>query len=191
LKNGKSRDHRSRARLDHRKTFRAERTNVGLVGRQVHLKEHLKRDVEARATGAAIHDRRDPHDPATGGGRHLHRLTRRAARREDILDDQDAILFREHEPASQHERAILPFREDSAHAERACDFMADDDATKSRREDDGRAPFENLGDKLAAERLGMDRMLQDERALEIARAVQPGRQAKVPLEQGALPAKDI
>src|SRR5204863_5837099 len=41
------------------------------------------------------------------------------------------------------------------------------------------------------ERLGMRRMLQHERALQVAAAVQPGGQLEVPLEQGAGTAKDV
>ena len=47
-----------------------------------------------------------------------------------------------------------------------------------------------IGDR-AAERLGLLRMLQHERALQVAGAVQPRRQAEVAFEQRARPAEQI
>ena len=72
-----------------------------------------------------------------------------------------------------------------AHAERAADLVADDDAAERRRQDDGRRrSADALGDR-AAERLGLRRMLQHERALQVAGAVQAGGQAEMPFEQRA------
>ena len=63
--------------------------------------------------------------------------------------------------------------------------MADDDAAERRRQHHGRLQIgDALGDR-AAERFGVRRMLQDERALQVAGAVQAGGQAEVSVEQRA------
>ncbi len=87
--------------------------------------------------------------------------------------------------APQRELAILPLGKYRAHAERARDFMSDDEAAERRREHGGDAGRRQQPGQRAAERLGMRRMLQHERALEIAATVQAGRQPEVPLEQRA------
>ena len=69
---------------------------------------------------------------------------------------------------------VLPLGEDRAHAERAPDLLADDDAAERRREHGRRLQVPRpLGDA-CAERLGELGELEHERALQIAVAVQPG-----------------
>ena len=93
----------------------------------------------ASGAAAAIDDRRGADDLRARRPGHLHRLARRAAGRQHVLDDEHAIAVREHEAAAQRERAVLPLGEDRADAERAADFLADDDAAERRREHDRRA----------------------------------------------------
>ena len=65
------------------------------------------------------------------------------------------------------------------------DLLADDDAAERRREHDLSAQIADpLGDGRAAG-LGLARVLQHERALQVAWAVQAGGQPEVPFEQGA------
>ena len=54
----------------------------------------------------------------------------------------------------------------------------------------GRRRADALGDR-PAERFGVRGMLQHERALQVAGAVQAGRQAEVPVEQGAGAAEEV
>src|SRR6185295_17879323 len=121
---------------------------------------------------AAIDDARGADDVAARRPRHLHRLARRSAGGDDVLDDQHAIGLADDEPAPQRERAVLALDEDRADAERARDLVADDDAAERRREDHRRPQITGALRDRAAQRLGMLRMLQHQRALQIARAVQ-------------------
>jgi hypothetical protein len=69
--------------------------------------------------------------------------------------------------------------------------VADHDPTERRREDRLHAEIAHaLGEEPAAQ-FGLPRMLQHERALKIARAVQAGGQTKMALEEGAHPAKKV
>ena len=103
-----------------------------------------------------------------------------------VLDDEHAIGLGEHEPAAQHERAVLPFGEDARARPSARPTSwpmttppsAGDSTTVGRRSADA------LGER-AAERFGVLRVLQHERALQIAGAVQAGGQAEVAVEQRA------
>ena len=78
---------------------------------------------------------------------------------------------------------VLPLGENGAHAQRTADFVSDHDAAKRRRQHDGRAQRARAVGDGPAERFGRLRMLQHERALQVARAVQPGGEAEVALEQ--------
>src|SRR6185295_4508187 len=81
--------------------------------------------------------------------------------------------------------------EDRADAERARDLVADDDAAERRREDHRRPQITGALRDRAAQRLGMLRMLQHQRALQIARAVQARGQPEVSVEQRARAAIEI
>ena len=119
------------------------------------------------------------------------RLARRAAGRDDVLDDEHAIGWRQREAAAQRQRAVLTLGEHRADAERAPDFLADDDAAERRRQDDGRLQVRVRVRQRVAERVGELGILQHERALQVAVAVQPGRQPEVPFEQRAGLAEQI
>ena len=90
--------------------------------------------IEPRRAAAAIDNRRGADDLRPRRLRNLHGLSRRATRRQHVLDDEDAIAPTERKPPAQHERAVLSFGEHRAHAERTADLLADDDAAKRRRE---------------------------------------------------------
>ena len=60
------------------------------------------------------------------------------------------------------------------------DLLADDDPADRRRQHQCRRPTRERVAERGAERLGFARVLQDQRALEIAGAVQAGRQRKWP-----------
>ena len=140
---------------------------------------------------APVDDRCGADDLRAGGSGHLHRLARRAAGRHDVLDDENPIGVRQREAAPEHQRAFLALREDCADAERAADFLSDDDAAERGRQHDGRAEVARPLGEGAAERLRVGRMLQHERALQVAGAVKPGRQAEVAFEQRARAAEQI
>ena len=114
-------------------------------------------------------------------------LERALARRDDVLDDQHALAGLDPEAAAQRERAVDALGEDRAHAEAAPDLVADDQAAHRRREHhvDLVARRLHLRRECLAERLGVGGVLQDQRALQVAGAVQPGGQDEVALEQGA------
>ena len=95
------------------------------------------------------------------------------------------------EAAAQRQRAVLPLREDRAHAERTADLLADDHTAERRRHHDGRSEIARAVRERRAERLRVARMLQDERALQIARTVQPRGQTEMPVEQRARSPEEI
>ena len=103
----------------------------------------------------------------------------------DVLDDEHAIRRVEREPAPEHQRPVLALGEDRPHAERASDFLADDDAAERRREDHRRLQVARAIGQRQAERFGELRELEHQRALQIAVAVQARRQPEMPLEQRA------
>ena len=97
----------------------------------------------------------------------------------------------ERESASERQLPVLALGEDGADAKRAADFLADDDAAQRRRQHRLRAEAAHAIRERRAERFGLARMLQHERALQVAGAVQSGRQAEVALEERARAAKAV
>ena len=89
------------------------------------------------------------------------------------------------ESASQGQYAVLPLGEEGAHPERARDFVADDDTAQGGRKNRRRAGVVKRRGKGPAQRLGVTRMLQDQRALQVSGAMQAGRQSKMSFEQRA------
>ena len=145
----------------------------------------MKWHVQPLLAAAAIDDRTGPDHDRARGPRHVHRLSRRAAGRDDVFDDEDPFTGVEREPAPQRQRAVLALREDRADAESAADFLADHDPAERGRQHRLRAERSDDRAKRGAERLGLAWMLQHERALQIAGAVQSGRQTEVPFEKSA------
>ena len=123
---------------------------------------------------AAVDDRRSADDVASCGSRYVHRLARGAAGGDNIFDHEHFVIRNKRESAAQHERAALPLREDGAHAERARDLVADHDAAERRRHDDVRAQRTDALGQRAAEGFGLVWVLQHQRGLHIAGAVQTG-----------------
>ena len=148
-------DRRPRPGLHHRQSLRAQRTGLGLVGWQRHVEQRVKRHLEADAAAASIDDRRGADDAGARRGCHLHRFTRRSARRQHVLDHQHTIAVGDRKPAPQREPAVLPFGKDRAHTQRASHLVADDDAAERRRQDDGRRQVAGAPGDRPPERLGV------------------------------------
>ena len=155
------------------------------MGRDREGNQRMKRHAEIRRPAAAIDDGARRNDSSARSSRHVHRLARRPAGRHDVLDDDDAVGGVEVKSASQGQYAVLPLGEEGAHPERARDFVADDDTAQGRRKNRRRAGVVKRRGKGPAQRLGVTRMLQDQRALQVSRAVQAGRQSKMSFEQRA------
>ena len=102
--------------------------------------ERHERHVELGAASAAIRrstPRRRPAPPAASATCIVSRVEPPVV--DDVFDDEHAFAGSDREAAAQHEAAVLPLGEHRAHAERAPDLVADDDAAERRRQHDGRA----------------------------------------------------
>src|SRR6266545_720286 len=170
-------------RLDHRDALCTEGARVRLVGRHFHAHERLQWDLQTSGIRTAIDDRRDPHHARARAFRGVDGLACREPGRDHVLDDDDAIGWREREAATQRQLAVLPFREDRAQVHRAADFLPDHDAAKSGREDHGRLQMLEARGKRTPQLFGEVRVLQHERALQVPIAVKPRRKLEVPFEQ--------
>jgi len=147
--------------------------------------------LERRLAAAAVDDRHRCHDLRPGGGGHLDRLAGRPARRHHVLDHDNALGVCQAEAPAQPESAILALGENRPGAERPAHLVPDDQPAEGRREDRGRPQVADPVGQRAPESLGMGRMLQDEGALEVARAVEAGREPEMPLEQRGATAEQV
>ena len=112
-----------------------------------------------------------------------NRLARGSAGRNHVFDDEHAIGRVESEPATEDERSVLALGENRPDTERAPDFLADHDAAERRRQDDRRLHVARALGQRVSKRLGELRVLEHQRALQVAIAVQARRQPEMPLEE--------
>ena len=93
-------------------------------------------------------------------------------------------------PAQGH-LTILPLGEQCAHAQRACDFVRDQNSSQ-RGSGDGRcAMTPQFPGKLRAKLFRHARVLKNQSALDVTVAVQAGRKNKMPFKQRRMFAKDV
>ena len=171
------------ARFHHRLAARAQRTGLGLVGRQRHGGQCVEGYVQFLAAAAAIDDGCGGDDAGTRRTSHLNGFARGASGRHDILNDQHPIVGVQGKTAPQRQRPVLAFGKDGTDTKRPCDFVTDNNAAQGRRQNHGRPQgADTVGDPGAAG-LGLTWMLQDKGALQVAWAVQPGSQPEVAFEQ--------
>ena len=125
--------------LHHRQALRAERTRLGLVGRQRDVEQRVKRHVEARAARRC--DRRSTRRRRRG---RRPRVATCIVSRVDppVVSTSSTTSTRSVSASVKPRRSVsTPSCRSAkmrAHAERAADLVADDDAAERRRQHDGR-----------------------------------------------------
>ena len=116
----------------------------------------------------------------------IDRLLDAAAFRHDVLRHEHAFAFMEGEAAAKHEiRFVVLFRENGLHAQRAADFLSDDDAADRGADDRlDRHVLEGFRQRRAELRRDQ-RVLQKQRRLEVAVAMQSAAEQKMTMQQRA------
>ena len=147
--------------------------------------QRLEGHVEGGPRPAPVDEGRGPDDVAPRFARHRDGLAGRAAGGDDVLDDEDPLGGGEREAPAQRQPAVAPFGEDGPDAERAGHLVSDDHAAEGRGQDHARRQRTHPRRHRRAERRGPRRVLEHQRALQVARAVQAGRELEMPLQQGA------
>ena len=114
----------------------------------------------------------------------IDRLLDTAALRHDVFRHKNAFAFVEGEATAQDEiRIVVLFRENGLHAQCAADFLSDDDAADRRADDRlNRHVFEGFRQRRAEFRRDQ-RVLQQQRRLEVAVAVQSAAKQKMTMQQ--------
>jgi hypothetical protein len=158
---------------------------VGLVAGDVQFDEGAGGDVEFETAAAAIDQRARGHGEAAFLFDDADGFARGAACGPDVFNYQDALARVQFETATKgHLAGAIAFDEEGANAESASDFVADNDAAESGRNDtSNRVVTENFGQR-AAERFGVLGELQHERALDVCAAVTAAREFEVALADG-------
>lgn len=111
-----------------------------MIGRKrfhVHLDQADKGTAKIRSlAAAAVHDYADRANNPAVRANDVDRLLDTSAAGDNVLRDDEALLRRDFESAAQNETAFLFFLgKDVTFAERAADFLADDNAAERRRDD--------------------------------------------------------
>ena len=156
-----------------------------------HLGEALKGNAHVHICATPIDDRRCAHNIASLVACDVDRFPGRLTGRDDILDDQDSFAGIESKPAPQLQATVATLGEHGSDAERARHLVSDDQAPEGRRQYDLWCPASHMASHCRPEPRRMFGVLENQRALEISRAVKTGGQLKVPVEQRPAPREHV
>src|SRR3990172_5978839 len=176
---------RSTAGFDGRIAGLAEGTVLRLV--RGHRERGQRRFLhgERRGPTASIDQRADTHQNALAVLDDLDDLARGAAGRDDVFNHEAALARCEAEASAEAHHAVLALAEEAPGAEGPRYLVGHEDPADGRRQDHLDAVALEGPGQLAAERLRVGRMLEDERALEIDVGVEPGREEEMAAEEAA------
>ena len=147
------------------------------------VEQRVERDVERRLSAASVHHGDGRQHLRAGCRRHLDRLARGPARRDDVLDHDTRSASARLKPRRRRRRRPRARRRSRARrAARATSCPMIRPPSAGERIVVGRRSRTRSAER-AAERLGVSGMLQHERALQVARAVQSRRQPEMSFEQ--------
>ena len=132
-------------------------------------------DAEINRPAAAVDKRTGTSHYAIERGDYIHDFAGGASGSDDIFDDEGTLAWCDMKASSQRHLAILPLGEQRADTQGASNLVGDDHASESRRNDevdftDGVIRGKVRGESLA-ELFGNGRILQDQGALQVTRAV--------------------
>ena len=102
---------------------------------------------------------------------------------DDVFDDDEFFIRRNLKTAPQNKFALVFFDKDVAFAQRATDFLADNNSTKGRGDHRVAIKFAEIVGEPSADFCGDIRMLKKYCALEILPAVQAGAQNEMAIEE--------
>ena len=135
------------------------------------LRESLEGHTEVETRPPSVDHRRRPDQLTASFRRHAHRLPRRTAGGDDILDDEHPIVGLERKPSPQRQPPITPLGKQPTYAKSPSDFVTDHDTTERRGHDDSRLQAPSpIGDR-RTKNCRPVWMLEHEGALEIAGTV--------------------
>src|SRR5262245_52794807 len=174
-----------------RLTFRTERAVLWFVGRQGNRGKRVKWDVDPLLAAATVDDGGGADGHATGRACDVDRLLRRAACRNDVLDYEHLFTRGNRKSSPQRQFAVLPLGKNRSNTQRTTDLLTDDDTAERRGKHHIRRQCPNAIGDLCATCLGFGGVLQDERTLQVAGAVETCGQPEVAFEQRARASKPI
>jgi hypothetical protein len=159
---------------------------VGLVAGDIQFDEGARWDIEFNSATAAIDQRAGSDREAAFLFDDADRFARRATRRPNVLNHEDALAGVQLEATTKrHLAGTVAFDEQCANAQRSRDFVSDDDATQGRRYDARDGVIVKNPGQSATQGFSMLRELQHQRALDVRGAVAAARKLEVALADGA------
>src|SRR5580700_817126 len=159
---------------------------VGLEAGYVQFNERAGGDIEFEAPAAAVDQGAGCDGEAAFLLDDANRFARGTACGPNVLDDEDAFAGLQLEAAAEgHLAGAVALDEERADTESACHFMSNDHAAESGRNDARHGMIAENFRERAAQRFGVRRKLQHERALDIRGAVASAGELEVALADGA------
>jgi hypothetical protein len=146
---------------------------------------------QAHCSAAAIDQRPDPDDSPSCFFNALHGFAGRSTCRDDILNNDGRLALCQLEASPKLHHAILSFSEKSPRAQGPCHLMRHQHSSQSGGHNHRGIEMPELCCKCCAQLLRHLWELQNQRALNIAVAMQPGRKNKMPLQEGVVFVKNF
>lgn len=152
----------------------------------------MRRHLPIQTAAASVHQAAQRHNAAAGGFDHLGTLASGFARGPNIFHDEDALARLDLElPAQSHSPLRIPLDEQSGHAERAGNFVSQDQTSKSQRNDDVDFDPRELSGEGSPEGFSLLRMRENEGALHVGRAMAAGRKDEMAVANRPEPFKEL
>jgi len=150
----------------------AKRALVRLVAGDVHFQQGARGDIQFEAAAAAVNQGAGGDHQAAFLFHDADGFARGAACGPDIFDYEDAFARLQFKTAAQgHLAGAVAFDEERADAERARDFISDENAAQRRRNDASDRMFLKKVGERAAQLFSVLRMFENQRALDVSGAV--------------------
>ena len=146
---------------------------------------------EINCAAAAIDDRTCARHQATCILHYFDRFASRSASSDNVFHHQDLLALPQTKAPSKRHHPCLAFREESTHSERASSLVSYNYSADRRGYHEIDSLVFEIGGKRLANVLRVFGILEDERALQITRAVQPRCKLKVTFQQRARLLKDF
>src|SRR3990170_1883171 len=176
---------RPAAGLLQRMSFAGERTFFGRVGLNLLGEQGAQGDPEVEAAATAVHNSGDAYHFPAFLTHYLHGLARGSAGGEDILSHQHSLAGGQGKAAKSEAPGGIPFHKYRAGTELPRQLVAQDYAAQRRRRHYVDLHVSEAVGQGVGEAGGVRRVLEEQRALDVKRAVQAGGELEVAVADGA------
>jgi hypothetical protein len=168
-----------------RDSSRAERAVLGLIRRKVHGEAGVEGNADSYPTARPVRENAYPDHGSSRLSQALEYFLDRAARGDDVVDDEHPLARLYLKAPSQDTTSLGPsFRIDGIDPQLPSDFIGEDDPASRRTDDQLDVLFSKTRGDHSRKGCGSDRVLEYSKFLEVLGTMAAARVDEVTLQQG-------